>query len=133
MVECLDNLVGKCFWSLQGGISLNGGLKSNVLKLRYQGDLKGDSEGARVVGDVKKGWRQAIIVVRFCIKMSWRNIYLGLADLFNIQHEITPLSADRAIIWSGSQEEKRRLEKIGLCNIKGWNSEVREVESRITV
>lgn len=39
--------------------------------------------------------------------------------MFNIQQEIIPFSVDKAVVWTDCEEEKRRLEEIGVRTIPG--------------
>ena len=96
-------------------------MKAPVRKQRYGGskikaraswnrDEEGGSSNEIIgAGDTKKDRRRAVIVVRFSTLLSWRNIHLGLSKMFKLQHDINPIAANRAVIWSGSDEE----EKIG--------------------
>lgn len=51
--------------------------------------------------------------------------------MLKVQHDITPATADRAIVWRVNEEDKSRLENLGLCYIPGirnvrferWNPE----------
>ena len=155
MVECLDNLVGKRFWSLNRGSGLgsyhgakwkapertffNSGQKFIPHTRRNQGDEGEPSDKAIGTSYTKKDWRRVVIVVRFSTSQPWGHIHLGLSNMFKLQHGINPLAADRAIVWTGSDEEKRRMEKMDLCTIpeagkvriQRWNPESQLKNSKI--
>ena len=125
LVDCLDNLVGKRFLSSHRGTRqgsfqgarmhkdvrthFNSGTKNKVQIQGNRDDEGGKWDGDCVVDESKKGWRQAVLIVRACFNMQWRNIQLGLDKLFNFHLDITPFAADRAILWCVNDEQKRKL------------------------
>ena len=155
MADCLDNLVGKRFWCFNKGSRpsryQNDRSKAPVRNQCYEGlkfktpaswnrvEEGGSSSESLGEGVIKKDWRRAVIVVRFSTLLSWRNIHFRLSKIFKIQHDINPIAANKAVIWSTCDEEKRRLEKMGFFNIPGvgkfrterWNTENQFIDNKI--
>lgn len=78
-----------------------------------------------------KNWRNAVIVVRFTATLPLRNVQWGLSRLLKVHHNFSPSAANRAVIWSINEEDKKRLEEMGLFIIlevgkvrfEKWNPE----------
>ena len=147
MMVCLDNLVGKRFWTNKGR-SVQGGHISE--KPFYRGRTRQQEESynwnqtqrswREVVGGmprdhqdriVKRNWRAAVLVFRFTSSVSWCSIKEGLSSLLNAHHELTPLAADRAILWFANENDRIRTKLLGRVIIPGvgevklerWNPE----------
>ena len=133
LLVCLDNLVGKRFWSYKRR-SLQGGYTSKYLeasdKVRFHSDLnnwgKNHCSWREAVGSQaeqhkvkvnKKNWRDEVLVFRFTTFKSWNSIQSGLTKMLNFHRELTPLAADRAVLWCVNEEDKRKMEQLGLCFI----------------
>lgn len=130
---CLDNLVGKRFRSPKGG-SLQGRFYTSKSFARVKGSALGVSKSwgkppskwrkvTRVKAEDhkasvnKKNWRVAVLVFKFSAFLSWCHIQEGLNKTFNGHRFLTPLAADRVVLWCLDEEDKRRMEKMGFCVI----------------
>ena len=87
----------------------------------------------------KKNWRNMVLVFRFNASLAWTSIQLGLSKCFKCHRVLTPLAADRAVLWCKDQEDKRRIEKLGLYTIPKvgevqfvrWNPESQRKNTKI--
>ena len=163
MADCMDNLMGKHFWSSKGGFMKADHFGDNTityvrrLNVRdkenfgvHQGNsgyenktkwsaARGTLAEFHIDKAFRLNWRNAVIIVRFSASLPWRKIELGLARVLKIHHVLKPFAADRVIIWSNNEEDKKRLEDIGLCTIPGvgevcferWNLDNQFTNSKI--
>ena len=135
LMVCLDNLVGRRFWSSKGG-SLMAGFNRKIPlafdKDRYYKQPNTWRQRSRSWREVagfkaedqtdtvnKKDWKNVVLVFRFNVLFSWSSIQLGLSKWLNSQRILTPIASDRAALWCANREEKIRLEKVGLYNSPG--------------
>ena len=143
MAVCLDNLVGKRFWNVKGtfrkgdhqdgnlsvfGKRQNFSLQAKGMQSSWKRIVEGNSKLGEVVEptvelpsacDPKRNWRVAVLAVRWSAFTPWSRIRTGMTRFFKNFNGLTPYSADRAIIWCNSIEDKFHLEGMGFCNIPG--------------
>ena len=58
-----------------------------------------------------------VLVFRFSTLKSWSCIQLGLSRMLNVHRDLAPLAADRTVLWCVNEEDKKRMEHLGLCFI----------------
>ena len=155
MKVCLDNLVGKRFWAPKGGRFQVGhkSAKANALDgkshlreanncdifQRSWKEVVGSRTEDHQTGFNRRNWRVAVLVFRFSISMSWRSIKDGLTKLLNVYHDLTPLAADRAVLWCDNELDMIKMEKLGRCflpeigvvKLQRWNPHLQMNNSKI--
>ena len=114
MADCLDNLVGKRFWTTKGVfrkivncgeyLSTNGRRQNGRVRESYglfqrkygyedKSNLRaprGPAAGVHTDNSFKRNWRVAVILVRFRASLSWRAIEHGLDRELKIHHDVNP-------------------------------------------
>ena len=125
----LDNLVGKRFWAPKGSSFQEGHHSEKTSSLNRKCHQRASNNGEKiqrswrdVVGSRaekhqdnlnKRNWRVAVLVFRFNISVSWSSIKVGLTKMLNVYHELSPLAADRAVLWCVNEIDRIKMENLG--------------------
>lgn len=91
--------------------------KGIVETKRSVGEEAGSSSKPHSQSSLKRSWRNAVLVTRLSAFNPWSRIQSGLSRMLKSHQVLSPVAADRAVLWSNSDDDKSTLEKMGLCSI----------------